>query len=95
MNLKVYTQMDNHDDNEYIEEYKSLLSTVARLIAENPNAVDSLRETLKLSAQLMWSNNQQTVIDYRKLTDEMDSFILACKTGEIDPKSFIDKKEES
>lgn len=77
----------------YVKEYKKVLKGFAKLIVENPEIVDSLRESIKASARLMTSNKPETVSDFRKLAEEIDYFLLACKNGEIDPKAFVEQND--
>ncbi|MFH0825263.1 MAG: hypothetical protein V2B18_21130 [Pseudomonadota bacterium] len=70
-------------------QYKQLLRDYGRLAADNPDMIGEMRESLKFSAAFIISNRQETVIQFRKLVGELDAFLAACQTGEIDLERFL------
>ncbi len=40
------------------------------------------------------SNQPEVIENYQEVTRDIDAFLLTCKTGEVDPKGLIRKKEE-
>ncbi|MFH1115816.1 MAG: hypothetical protein V1792_18050 [Pseudomonadota bacterium] len=85
---------DETPDELEIREYKLLFRDYARMAVKYPDAIDSLRDWLKQSAALMISNREETVIHFRKLAEEVDAFLAACQTGEIDPHRFLEETED-
>ena len=65
--------------------YKSALKEFARMAAEYPDMIDNLRANLKFSAATLITNRPNVKTDFGKAVDEMDSFLKACQTGEVDP----------
>lgn len=76
-------------DEKYIREYKKMLKGFAEIAMEHPEMIDQLRIALKSSAALMLSNRPETVSEFRSLAQEVDAFLQACKTGEVDPQGFL------
>lgn len=74
-------------------EHRDFLLRIAKIIVEEPERVEDCRETLKYSARMMISNQPEAVSAFQKLVEEVDSFIHACRSGEIDPKAFIEKNQ--
>lgn len=71
------------------ELYNEVLEGFARLAAQAPDQIDSLREALQFRADFVVSNNPSFISGYQEATAEIDAFLSAIKTGEIDPQSFI------
>ena len=88
------TDENKIDQEEYNRQFTEVLKRFAGLIADRPDMIDSLRESLKLSAQMMMSNKPEAVTEFRDLAGEIDQFMHACKTGEIDPVKFSGKDKE-
>jgi len=82
-------RLDLEHDERYQQEYRKMLSGYARMVVENPDIVDQLREAVQTSAQLIMSNRPETVTEFQRLAEELDAFLVACKNGEIDPKKFL------
>ncbi len=80
-------------DEKTYEEFLNLLSTVSEFVVAHPDSIDMLRKALKTSAALMYSNRPEVIEDYQDVTRDVDSFLQACKTGEVDPKGLIRKKK--
>ncbi len=81
-------QTDEMNEQELIE-YKHILKDFAMMAAEHPEMIDKLREAMKFSASAMVTNRPKTKVEFGKLVEEMDSFLNACQTGEVDPHAFI------
>jgi hypothetical protein len=79
---------DVEHDERYIAEYQKTLQSYANLVTNHPEIIDQLRDVLKTSARSMVSNHPKAITDFEKMVEELDAFLIACKTGEIDPKQF-------
>ncbi|MFO7885090.1 MAG: hypothetical protein R6U68_09720 [Desulfobacteraceae bacterium] len=75
----------------YLEEYQSTLKEFARMAVSQPNMIDQLRVALKASASAMISNVPEAVTEFQQLAEEIDAFLNACQSGEIDPNKFIQR----
>ncbi|MEA1967153.1 MAG: hypothetical protein U9N77_02910 [Thermodesulfobacteriota bacterium] len=64
---------------EYIKEYTEVLTKFADLAAKRPDLIDSMRDSLKISSQLMYSNKPEAVSEFQTLAEEIDSFLQKCK----------------
>jgi hypothetical protein len=76
-------------DARYIKEYKKMPKEYAIMAAKHPDVIDQLRAVLSASSVVMISNSPETVLEFRRLAEELDSFLGACQTGEVDPHAFI------
>ncbi|WP_462270200.1 hypothetical protein [Desulfobacter sp.] len=81
-------------DAEYQKKYKSVLKQFAEMAANDPDMIPELRRVLKISAASMLSNRPDTILEFQKLGEEIDSFLSACQIGEIDPHTFIQSFED-
>jgi hypothetical protein len=86
-------QPDEMDDQEMIE-YKAVLKKFARMAADHPEMIDNIRASLKFCASAMITNRPETKVEFGKAVEEMDSFLNACQTGEVDPHAFIRSMDE-
>jgi len=84
----------NENDEEYVREYKKMLGGYAKLAAEHPEMIGELRAALEASAAMMISDRPEAVIEFRKLAEEVDAFLHACQTGEVDPQAVLDRLGE-
>ncbi len=80
---------DKESDAEHLKEYKLTLKKFAIMAADYPNMIGQLRVALKASASAMISNRPETVSEFQRLAEEIDAFLSACQTGEVDPHAFI------
>ena len=77
----------HEDDQQYQQEYQAMLSIYAQIAAQHPEMIEVLREAIGTSADLIISNRSETIKEFRRLGKELDAFLAACQSGEIDPKS--------
>lgn len=77
------------DIEQFLEEYRQTLGTVAKIAVTCPDQVDSLRDSLKLSAMLLITNKPGLKDAFQEAVEEMDDFLERCKKGEIDPRDFL------
>ena len=83
------------EDKSQEELFQEVLKHFSRLIKNHsPERIEEIRDALKFSATHLVSNRPESVNDFRKLAGEMDGFLLACKTGEIDPTGLLDEDFE-
>ncbi len=80
---------EKDSDAEYLKRYKSMLRGFAEMAASDPDIVGQLKDVLKISATAMISNRPDSVSEFQRLAEEVDSFLSACQTGEVDPHSFV------
>ncbi|MEM7028862.1 MAG: hypothetical protein AAF629_04670 [Chloroflexota bacterium] len=73
----------------YLDQYRKTLSEIASLITKNPDAIDSLRENLTLSASLLQTNKPGLKDDFADAVSQIDDFLAAVQKGEVDPKDYI------
>ena len=78
----------NETDEKYMKEYKNMLKEYAKMAADYPEMTGQLRAALEASAAMMMSNNPEAVTEFRKVAKEVDAFLQACQTGEIDPRTL-------
>lgn len=78
----------NETDEKYMKEYKNMLKEYARMAADYPEMVGQMRTALEASAAMMMSNNPEAVSECRKVVKEVDAFLQACQTGEVDPQTL-------
>lgn len=76
-------------DEAYLAEYRQMLQSYARLVVEHPESVEQVRAALQTSARLMISNRPEAIAHFNQLVQEIDAFLTACQTGEIEPKQFV------
>jgi len=82
--------MDEADE-AYVKEYKKTLKEYARMAANYPDMIGQLRAALAASAAMMMSNRPEAVSEFRGLAKEVDAFLHACETGEVNPKCFLER----
>lgn len=82
---------DIHEQEEYLKEYRRMLKGYAQLAAEHPERIDQLREAVEFTASVMISNCPGVVTEFRKLSQEIDAFLQACKTGEVNPADLLER----
>jgi len=74
----------------YVQEYKKMIREYARMAANFPDMIGQLRTALKTSAAMMMSNRPEAISEIRGLAKEVDAFLHACETGEVDPRSLLE-----
>lgn len=84
----------NENDENYMKEYKNMLKEYAKMAADYPEMTGQLRAALEASAAMMMSNNPEAVSEFRKVAKEVDAFLHACQTGEVDPQTLWKRLEE-
>ena len=82
------------DEERFVEEFSNLLKSFGELVDGRPELIDSLRDNLKMSAEMMVSDRAETKKEFRSMTEDIDAFLHSVKTGEIDLNKFLGKKEE-
>lgn len=80
----------NDSEKIYLKEYKEMIKGFAKMAANYPEMTDQLRVALKTSASLMISNRPDSISEFRKLAEEVDAFLQACQTGEIEPSRLVE-----
>lgn len=81
-------------DEAYVQEYKKLLREIAAMAAKHLGMVGQLRGALEVSAAMMMSNSPEAVTEFRELAKEVDAFLHACETGEVDPRSLLERLDK-
>lgn len=76
-------------DPETKKTYFEILSGFARMASNYPERIGEMREALKFSASMMISNRPEAVKMFQQACQDVDSFLAACESGELDPKNFI------
>ncbi|MBM9537113.1 hypothetical protein [Desulfobulbus alkaliphilus] len=84
---------EEHDDR-YIKEYKKMIKEYARMAADNPDMIEEMRASLKASASLIISNKPEAVSKFREIVNELDAFLHACQTGEVDPRALSESLDD-
>ncbi len=81
-------------DARYLQEYKKMIKEYARMAADNPDMIEQMRVSLKASAALIISNKPETVSEFREVVNEVDAFLHACQTGEVDPRELLESLDD-
>lgn len=84
----------NVSEERYIKEYQMMIKEYAKIAADYPDMTDHLRAALKASAAMMMSNRRETISEFCKVAEEVDAFLQACQTGEIDPRRLFERLDE-
>ncbi|MBF0552030.1 MAG: hypothetical protein HQK60_16035 [Deltaproteobacteria bacterium] len=84
----------NESEERYIKEYQMMIKDYARMAANYPDMTDQLRTALKASAAMMISNSPEAISEFRKLAEDVDAFLHACQTGEIDPCTLLQRMDK-
>jgi hypothetical protein len=86
-------KMDEKNE-EYINEYKNMIKEYARMAADHPDMIGQLRAALEASSAMMFSNSPEAVSEFRKMVKEVDAFLQACQTGEVDPQTLWEQLDK-
>lgn len=78
---------------EETEEYEEAMAQLSGLIVNHPERIDEIRESLAFSAKYMVSSPEDKA-GFQSLVEDMDAFLSACKTGELDPQEFLKKEKK-
>ncbi len=76
------------NDEQYLKEYKKMLKEYAKMAADYPEMTGQMRAALETSAAMMMSNHPEAISEFRKVVKELDAFLQACQTGEVDPNTL-------
>ena len=87
------TREELMQDEKYYKEYMKCMRIWVEMAIEHPDLIDEMRRNIKLSASLMYSNRPETVSAFRELSEEIDSVLEACQTGEIDIQKWLNQNE--
>jgi hypothetical protein len=74
--------------------FTNMLKEYAKMAADYPEMTGQLRAALEASAAMMMSNNPEAVSEFRKVAKEVDAFLHACQTGEIDPRTLWERLDK-
>lgn len=78
----------------YVQEYKKMIGEYARMAADHPEMLGQLRAALQASGAMMMSNRPEAVSTFRELVKEVDAFLHAFETGEVNPQSLLDRLDK-
>jgi len=81
-------------DEAYVQEYKKMIREYAGMAANHPDMLGQLRAALEASAAMMMSNRPEAISEFRELAKEVDAFLHACETGEVDPRSLLERLDK-
>jgi len=84
----------NASEERYLKEYNRMIKEWAKMAADYPDMTDQLRAALKASSAMMESNRPEAKSEFRKVAEEVDAFLNACQTGEIDPRRIFERLDK-
>ncbi|MGN7612705.1 hypothetical protein ACQZV8_11535 [Magnetococcales bacterium HHB-1] len=77
------------DDPEFAKEYQDTLQNFAKLATEHPERIPRLREALKAAPLIVVPGGHQGIVEqYDLMREEIDAYLHAIETGEVDPAKW-------
>ncbi len=64
------------------------------MAADSPDMIDQLTAALKRGTAMMKSNRPEAISEFRKAAEEVDAFLHACQTGDLDTLGLFEHLDE-